>query len=102
MGEMPEIFVESSKRRDAESFAAKLQSEKVGSTVESPEYLAYARMDAAALLTRICKDKPGLLQALQDAIVARNLSAFVTALEDQKAAKPKDITEMKAALKAKN
>merc|ERR1719401_3020527 len=100
--EVPEVIVEGQKRRDAESFAAKLQSEKIGSTMESPEYLAYARMDASALLTRIAKDKPGLLQALQDAIIKKDLQAFIVALEEQKAAKPKDLSDLRAALKSKN
>jgi hypothetical protein len=100
--ETPEVIVEGQKRRDAESFAAKLQSAKIGASMENPEYLAYSRMDAAAMLTRIAKDKPGLLQALQDAIIAKDLTAFVKALEDQKGAKPREIADLKAALKKKD
>merc|ERR1719401_3052061 len=96
--EVPEVIVEGQKRRDAESFAAKLQSAKIGSAMESPEYLAYSRMDAAALLTRIAKDKPGLLQALQDAIIKKDLEAFITALEAEKGASPKEISDLKSTL----
>mmetsp|Transcript_5560 Transcript_5560/g.12223 ORF Transcript_5560/g.12223 Transcript_5560/m.12223 type:complete len:296 (+) Transcript_5560:72-959(+) len=100
--ENPTIYIDAAKRREVESFAAKLDGAGLPSTQPSPEYTPYARMDAAALLTRISKDKPGLLQALQDAVLNKDLEAFVSALENEKAAKPGDLKQLKDALRSSN
>jgi len=100
--ENPTIYIDAAKRREVEQFAAKLDGAGLPASQPSPEYTPYARMDAAALLTRISKDKPGLLQALQEAVLNKDLEAFVSALENEKVAKPGDLKQMKEALKSGN
>lgn len=95
----PELYIDASKRREVEQFAARLEGANLPATQPAPEYTPYARLDAAALLTRISKDKPGLLQALQEAVINKDMEAFVTALENEKGARPPDLTALREAMR---
>uniref|UniRef100_A0A7S4VQB8 Uncharacterized protein n=1 Tax=Alexandrium monilatum TaxID=311494 RepID=A0A7S4VQB8_9DINO len=80
---VPSVYVDTSRRREAEAFAAEL--EEVGAPPNAPpEAMEYARMDAAALLLRIAGSDKALLEELQAAVVKKDMSAFAEALERNK------------------
>eukprot|EP00413_Alexandrium_margalefii_P046791 CAMPEP_0204606646 /NCGR_PEP_ID=MMETSP0661-20131031/59212_1 /ASSEMBLY_ACC=CAM_ASM_000606 /TAXON_ID=109239 /ORGANISM="Alexandrium margalefi, Strain AMGDE01CS-322" /LENGTH=267 /DNA_ID=CAMNT_0051617987 /DNA_START=61 /DNA_END=864 /DNA_ORIENTATION=- len=80
---VPTVYVEASRRRDAEAFAGQL--EEMGAPPHAPpEAMEYARMDAAALLQRLAGPDKALLEELQAAVVAKDMAAFAAALEGKK------------------
>jgi len=80
---VPSVYVDATRRRDAEAFAAQL--EEIGAPPTAPpEALEYARIDAAALLQRLAGADRALLEELQAALVAKDGEAFCRALEAKK------------------
>lgn len=78
----PKILIDPSKRREVESFADKLRG------IEPPDVVAerveYARMDAAATLSRLAGGKAEVLEALQEAILIQDMNAFLDVLDSNK------------------
>lgn len=80
---VPSVYLDASRRRDAESFASQL--EEIGAPAGAPpEALEYARLDAAALLQRLAGADQTLLEELQAAVLAKSAGAFINALESAK------------------
>lgn len=78
--EPPTVYVESSDRKEVESFAKKLEELGVPEDCEAPEYMPYCRMDASALLSRLAQGREGMLKQLEDAIVDKDWETFVSKL----------------------
>jgi len=98
---VPSVYVDASKRRDAEAFAAQL--EELGAPSFAPaEALAFARMDAAALLMRLAGNDKPLLDELQAALIAKDMEAFLATLESKKVGTRGGRQELEAAVKAKD
>lgn len=80
---MDEKYVESSKRRDVEAFAYQL--EDLGAPpMAPPEALAYARMDASALLAAIAGPDNALLESLKAAVMSKNKTDICDILDEKK------------------
>jgi len=98
---VPSGYVDAGKRRDAEAFAAQLEG--LGAPPSAPpEALEYARMDAAALILRLAGTDKTLLEDLQAALIAKDVEAFLSALESKKVGTRVLRQELEVALRTKD
>mmetsp|Transcript_100409 Transcript_100409/g.266916 ORF Transcript_100409/g.266916 Transcript_100409/m.266916 type:complete len:260 (-) Transcript_100409:69-848(-) len=93
---VPAIYVDANRRREVEGFAADLEG--LGAPESAPpEAMEYARMDAGALLMRIAGPDKQLFEELKAAVLAKDMAAFTSALENGKVGNRSMRMELQAA-----
>jgi len=93
---VPSVYVDSNKRRDVEAFAYQL--EDLGAPpMAPPEALAYARMDASALLAALAGPDNNLLESLKGAIMSKNKTELCDILDEKKVGSRSQRQELRAA-----
>jgi len=94
---VPTIYVDTNKRRDVEAFAYEL--EELGAPpLAPPEALAYARMDASALLAALAGPDLALLDSLKAAVKSKNKTDLCDILDEKKVGSRAQRMELRSAL----
>lgn len=98
---VPTVYVDGNKRRDVEAFAYQL--EELGAPpMAPPEALAYARMDASALIFALAGHDNQLLNQLQAAVTNKDMIALVDALDDKKVGSRSQRQELRQAFQSED